>query len=98
MMSEPKEIISVEKRLTLTKFNIHKEPHIVVDTSKCEKCEEKPCIYACPAGLYQLDENGKLVFIYEGCLECGTCRLICPYGAVSWNYPPGGYGVWYKFG
>ncbi|MEB3756897.1 MAG: ferredoxin family protein [Desulfurococcales archaeon] len=90
--------LTVEKRLTLTKFEVYEKPHIIVDTEKCRKCETKPCIKACPAGLYSLDEEGKLSFVYEGCLECGTCRIICPHEAVSWSYPPGGYGVWYKFG
>ena len=90
--------LSVERRLALDRFEIFKEPHIVVEREKCLRCELKPCIGACPAGLYSLDEEGALLFNYEGCLECGTCRLVCPYGAVRWNYPPGGFGVHYQFG
>ncbi|MET1102165.1 MAG: 4Fe-4S dicluster domain-containing protein [Pyrodictiaceae archaeon] len=90
--------LSIEERVSLTKFNIHDKPHIIVKTDLCEKCRTKPCIITCPAGLFQIDENGKLVFIYEGCLECGACRVICPYEAVEWHYPSGGYGVWYRFG
>ena len=37
--------------------------------------------------------------VTDGCLECGTCRVICQdHGNVSWNYPRGGYGISYKFG
>jgi len=89
--------LSVEKRLALTNFKIHPEPHIVVDTEKCKGCE-MPCVKSCPAGLYSVDEDGNLRFIYEGCLECGTCRMVCNRGAIRWEYPPGGFGVWYKFG
>ena len=89
---------SVEERLLRTKFEIFKEPHITVDKSKCSGCEAKPCINVCPAGLYTLDENGELQFNYEGCLECGSCRLICPYNSIHWDTPPGGYGVDYHFG
>ena len=32
------------------------------------------------------------------CIECGTCRILCPYYNVSWKYPRGGFGVAYKFG
>ncbi len=96
MTSEGK--LSVEERLALNRFEIYKEPHIIVDKEKCMECRNKPCINACPAGLYTLDEQGRLQFNYEGCLECGTCRLICPHGAVKWNYPPGGFGVHYQFG
>ena len=92
------EIISIEKRLSLVRFNIYESPHIVIDTSKCKICNYKVCIKACPAGLFTLDEDGELHFNYEGCFECGTCRIVCPHEAVSWNYPPAGYGVSLKFG
>lgn len=90
--------MDVEKRLALTKFEIHGEPHIIVNYDKCRECPLKPCIRSCPAGLYALDEEGNLHFNYEGCLECGMCRIVCLKGAVSWSYPPGGFGVWYRFG
>jgi len=91
------ERLSVERRLVLTNFRVHERPHIVVDAEKCRGCE-MPCVTSCPAGLYTVDEGGRLAFNYEGCLECGTCRLVCPREAVKWEYPPGGFGVWYKFG
>lgn len=34
-------------------------------------------IHGCPAGLYQLDAQGNLKFDHLGCLECGTCRILC---------------------
>ena len=35
----------------------------------------------------------------DGCMECGTCRVLCEAsGEITWNYPRGGYGVLYKFG
>lgn len=89
--------LSIEKRLTYVKFNIHGEPHITIDTSRCRGCDYKPCIKGCPAGLFTLVE-GDIHFNYEGCLECGTCRIICPRDAVKWSYPIGGYGVKYSFG
>ncbi len=97
MTNSKVKIISVEKRLLLNKFNIYTKSHIEIDFSKCEKCELKPCILICPAGLYEL-VNGKLTHNYEGCLECGACRIVCPYNAIKWDYPPGGYGVCYQFG
>ena len=90
--------LSVDQRLALVKFEVDKTPHITIDKEKCETCESKPCIPACPAGLYSLGEDGKLHFNYEGSLECGTCRIICPLGAIKWNYPRGGFGVWFQFG
>ncbi len=93
-----KKIWSVEKRLTLTKFIIDKKPHIEVNYEICRKCESRICVKACPAGLYTIDENGELRFNYEGCLECGTCKMVCPLNAIKWNFPRGGFGVYYQFG
>jgi len=50
-----------------------------------------------PAGLY-VWENDQMVFNCEGCLECGSCRVVCPNGAVAWRYPRGGYGVQFRWG
>ena len=51
--------------------------HIKVDKEICKTCPGKPCTYACPAGLYTVKE-GDISFDYAGCLECGTCRVVCP--------------------
>ena len=43
--------------------------------------------------------NGRVVLIADGCLECGTCRIICDeHRNVDWEYPRGGYGILFKFG
>lgn len=90
--------LTVEERIALTKFEVHREPHIKIDIEKCRLCSMKPCVHSCPAGLYQIDEAGNIKFSYEGCLECGTCRIVCPLNAVRWDYPPSGFGVIYRFG
>ena len=77
-------------------WNVDEEPHIVIDYTKCEKCEAKPCVYLCPAGCYTLVGN-KVVFSYEWCVECGTCRVICPMDAIKWDYPKSGHGIIYRF-
>ena len=89
--------MTLEDRLGLLKYSIDKMPHITVNTDICESCKFKPCVAGCPAGCFEL-ENGKLHFQYENCVECGTCKIVCPYGAVDWNYPRGSFGVVYKFG
>jgi ferredoxin like protein len=87
----------LEERLGLLKYRIDKEPHIKVDKSKCEKCPRKPCVNGCPAGCFAVI-NGELHFQYEDCIECGTCKIVCPFEAVDWNYPRGTYGVVYRYG
>jgi ferredoxin like protein len=94
------ERISAPKLLSLNKFNIdEEEPHIVLDKEICAKCSEKPCLYVCPAVLYQLDKSGGISFDYAGCLECGTCRVMCKnQGMVKWVYPRGTFGISFRQG
>lgn len=70
--------------------------HIVVDPSICRSCAHHACIAACPAALFSRDGAGDVHFDHAGCLECGTCRVVCtPGGIVRWTYPRAGFGVTY---
>jgi ferredoxin like protein len=89
--------VKIEDRLALNKYEVDREVHITVDDVKCAGCALTPCIYACPAGCY-VARDGHVTFSYEGCLECGSCLLSCPAGAVNWVYPRGGFGVCYQYG
>jgi len=84
----------------LNRYEVDEDrPHIVLDKEACRRCEEKPCLYVCPAVLYRLDNNGGIAFDYAGCLECGTCRTVCRNkGIVSWIYPRGTFGVNFRYG
>jgi ferredoxin like protein len=75
------------------------EPHIVLHKEHCRSCEAKPCRFACPAGLYILKDE-EMSFDCAGCLECGTCRVVCPKVGVAliWKCPRGGFGVQFRFG
>ena len=54
---------------------------------------------ACPARCYELNDKGQVEITVDGCVECGTCRVIGePSGDIEWSYPRGGYGVLFKFG
>ena len=53
----------------------------------------------CPARCYELSDKGQVEITVDGCIECGTCRVIGePSGDIEWSYPRGGYGVLFKFG
>lgn len=53
----------------------------------------------CPAGCYALSDNGQVEVTPDGCMECGTCRVVAEAsGDIEWNYPRGGFGVLFKFG
>lgn len=89
--------MAIEHKLSTTRFNVDVEPHIEVDTKTCENCLEKPCLYVCPVQNYVL-MDGKVVFSWQGCLECGACRIACTGEAIKWNYPRGGFGVCLRYG
>jgi len=89
--------LKVEDKLALNKFEVDREVHIVVDEEKCASCDLASCVYACPAECYVARE-GRVTFSYEGCLECGSCRIACDKGAIAWVYPRGGFGISYQFG
>lgn len=90
---------SIEDKLFINKFNVDlNKPHISISNKKlCKLCNEKPCLYVCPVENYK-KINGTVELTWEGCLECGACRLSCPKNAVSWEYPSGGFGISYRFG
>lgn len=92
--------LSLEQLLGLDKFQVDDdEAHIKVNNSVCSRCERKPCTFACPAGVYSL-KDGEICVDDAGCVECGTCRVVCPYAAeaIDWNFPRGGFGVSYRYG
>ncbi|MGE5225115.1 MAG: ferredoxin family protein [Omnitrophica WOR_2 bacterium] len=75
------------------------EPHLqIIDGEVCTRCEKKTCLYFCPAGAYQEQDSGQVLIAYQSCIECGSCRVMCPSKNIQWKYPRGGYGVAYKFG
>jgi ferredoxin like protein len=93
--------MKIEDKLYLTRFEPdEEEKHIkVISEAVCDRCVEKPCTYICPAEVYRMDEDGKLAAIAcEGCLECGSCRIACPYQNLEWEYPRGGFGIMLKYG
>ena len=89
--------MDIEDKLSKIRFSIDEEPHIKVNTELCESCMVKPCLYVCPVQNYVL-VDGKMVFSWQGCLECGACRIACPQDAIDWGYPRGGFGVCLRYG
>ncbi len=91
--------MKIEEKIAVNAIKNDKESHIKLDQGKCAKCAERWCIRVCPAHLYAVsEETGEVVVEYAGCLECGTCKIVCTHGSVSWDYPKGGFGVQYRFG
>ena len=98
MSSETKvrKISRIEDILNNDVWDVDYEPHIIVDYTKCKDCEWKPCLRLCPAECYTM-VGDEVLFSYEGCLECGTCRIVCPEKAIKWSYPKSGRGIHFRF-
>jgi len=98
------QMLSAEELLGLDKFNVDDgNSHIVLDPARCAACKEKPCLYICSAVCYKLAAEAQVVqFDYAGCLECGTCRVVCRNlgnsGVIRWEYPRPTFGVSFRYG
>ncbi len=89
--------MNIENLTQMTQFFTDEQSHIVVNREICRICDHRACVRTCPANCYTFNEETKLLsVVYETCLECGTCYVICDKGAVDWSYPRGGYGVNYR--
>jgi ferredoxin like protein len=87
--------VLIQEMVDTVRFNIHKDPHITVDTEKCKDCDTTACVFVCPANLFNI-VNGEMLFVYDNCFECGTCYVACGRKAIKWDYPQGGYGVVFR--
>lgn len=93
---QERKALRLEDLLNNDIWEVDQKPHITVDYEKCRKCERKPCIYLCPAGCYT-PSGDSILFSYEGCVECGTCRTVCPEDAITWTFPRSGKGIFFRF-
>ena len=81
--------------------NVWQPPDIspIVPDSSVDRNVAERLITSCPAGLFSLTPEGELRVDFRGCLECGTCRLLCDEKTLQqWRYPPSGFGIIYRFG
>jgi ferredoxin-like protein FixX len=91
--------VNIDERLAVNKFIVDEEHAHIVMSPNIDDAQFHKLMLACPAGLYRKDEDGAKSFDYAGCLECGTCRLLCgDAGLESWEYPRGTQGVEYRWG
>ncbi|MFH1123326.1 MAG: 4Fe-4S dicluster domain-containing protein [Pseudomonadota bacterium] len=89
--------MKVEEKLALNKYVQNAEAHITPNKDACDTCDLRVCVYACPAECFVLRED-HVTFSHDGCLECGSCRIVCPKGTLQWAYPQGGFGICYQYG
>lgn len=91
--------MSVDNKLGFDRYNVDEHnPHIIIDKDYDNAEKINQLVMSCPAGLYNY-ENGTITFNHEGCLECGTCRVLSKGKVVqSWSYPVGGMGIEFRQG
>ncbi len=90
--------MKIEDRLFLDRFKVDEESHLkITDPSKCKQCKDQSCLFLCPANVYRLEDD-TISVNHEGCLECGSCRVGCPFLNIDWRFPRGGYGISHEFG
>lgn len=88
--------VNIEEKLYMNRYAADTVSHLSIkDQSVCAKCKDKPCTNFCPAHVYEL-KDGHINVGFEGCLECGACRIGCPHNNIEWKYPKGGNGVQYR--
>jgi len=96
--------VSVEEKLYMAKYKLDERPHLVImDENVCKKCADingspQPCMILCPADVYKWEDSRKNVVSYDNCVECGACRIICPYANIEWKYPRFGRGLSLRYG
>lgn len=91
--------MSIDDKLGCNHFNADDGyAHITLNENCTDIKAMELVVLACPAQLYNL-EDGKLRFNYEGCLECGTCRVLVGKTVLKeWNHPMGGMGIEFRMG
>ena len=95
---------TVEAKLGHIEWKKSPETHISLksvgaDSPCVTKCDNKPCTTVCPAKVYEWEgAHKKIVVNYENCIECGACRMLCPFDNIICEWPGGGMGIKYKYG
>jgi Fe-S-cluster-containing dehydrogenase component len=53
--------------------------------TRCNQCEDPPCVEACPTGAMYRRPDGIVDFDKRVCIGCKACMAACPYDAIFIN-------------
>lgn len=91
---ESKNPDTIEEKLYIMRFRPDTESHIKTNPAVCLICKGKECTKFCPSNVFNWSSlDDKLIIAYENCLECGACKIGCPFEAIEYSHPRVGYGV-----
>ena len=92
--------MKLEEKLGVKKYYVNEgHPHIEIIHAYPDWAEKMKLVNAGPAGLYTLQDDGTLAFDYAGCVECGTCRVLCGNTIIKkWEYPDDTKGIEFRQG
>ena len=54
----------------------------------CRKCEEAPCVDACPKEAIEKQPDGTVKRYTMRCISCKSCSLACPFGTIPLDTIP----------
>lgn len=98
-MSRTDYTVDVDAYLAKNTYNTDPDYAHIVMKPEPSDAEFDKLVMACPANRYRLNEDGKKSFYYEGCLECGTCRVLCNDTILErWTFPHKDKGIEYQYG
>jgi ferredoxin like protein len=68
----------VEEKLFQNRYIVDSgQPHIRITPHDKPSKALLAMTHLCPAGCYSTAETGQVEITADGCLECGTCRVLC---------------------
>lgn len=102
-MRLPEITVNVDELIGVNKYNVDEgNAHIRLRGALpdgVDDAEFGKLVRVCPAALYKVDDGGHKSFDHAGCLECGTCRIVCEDTILErWDNPGPTMGVQYRFG
>ncbi len=61
------------------------QAHRAFQVTRCNQCEDAPCVAACPTAAMHSREDGIVDFDKSICIGCKACVAACPYDAIFIN-------------
>ena len=61
------------------------ETTMVMQSERCNHCDNAPCVRCCPTGASYIAEGGVVMVDPRKCIGCAACVEACPYDARYMN-------------